>query len=284
MAKLIFGCGYLGSRVAQRWRERGDEVYVVTRSGERAAALKRAGYQPIVADVMRPASLIGLPVAETVLYAVGFDRTAGVSIRQVFVEGLRNVLASLPAETGRLIYVSSTGVYGQCSGEWIDEHSICQPQREGGQACHDAEQLLIAHPLGQRAIRLRMAGLYGPGRIPNAEEIRRGQPVAVPSAGFLNLIHVDDAVAAVLAAEKAKAPALYLVADGHPVERSEYYRVLARILGAPAPRFESPPAGSPHAARAGASKRIRNERMLTELGVAPSYPSYREGLAAIVSQ
>jgi nucleoside-diphosphate-sugar epimerase len=283
MAKLILGCGYLGARVARRWLAAGQQVFVVTRDGQRAAALAKEGYRPLVADVLRPASLAHLPQAETVLYAVGYDRGAGASIHDVFVGGLQAVLDALPPGTGKIIYISSTGVYAQSHGEWVDEDSPCQPRRAGGRACLEAEQALAAHRLGARAIVLRMAGLYGPGRIPNAVEIRRHQPLAAPQQGHLNLIHVDDAASVVLAAdERATAPRSFVVADGHPVERRIYYEELARLLGAPPPDFTVPPADSPAAARAARDKRVKNSRMAAELGVALAYPSYREGLAAIV--
>lgn len=283
MANLIFGCGYLGERVARRWQAAGCDTYAVTRSAERARQFERDGRRPIVADVTEPDSLAGLPAADTVLYAVGYDRAAGRSLQEVYVDGFRQVLDHLPADTGRLIYVSSTGVYGPTDGEVYDEDSLCDPQREGGRACLAAEQLLAAHPLGRRSIVLRLAGIYGPGRIPLRSQIVAGEPLAVPVDGYLNLIHVDDAVETVLAAEhRGNPPRTYIVSDGHPVIRRTYYEELARLLAAPAPRFSEPVADSAALARSRVDKRLSNARMLRELGVQPAYPSYREGLAAIV--
>jgi nucleoside-diphosphate-sugar epimerase len=100
----------------------------------------------------------------------------------------------------------------------------------------------------------------------------------------LNLIHVEDAAQVVLAAEeRAAPPRKYVVSDGHPVERSEYYTELARLLGAPKPRFIEPPADAPAAIRAASDKRVNPRRMFVELSPDLAYPSYREGLAAIVS-
>jgi nucleoside-diphosphate-sugar epimerase len=284
MSKLIFGCGYLGRRVAGRWRDAGEQVFVVTRDGEHARSFAREGYTPIVADVVRPQSLVHLPAAETVLYAVGHGRQAGVSIHEVFATGLKSVLDALPAATGKIIYISSTGVYAQSQGEWVDEDSPCQPQRDGGLACLAAERILAAHSLGSRGIILRMAGLYGPGRIPNAAEIRLNQPIAAPEHGSLNLIHVDDAASVVLAAaEWTKPPRTYVVSDGHPIQRRAYYEELARLLGAPPPKFAPPPPHAPASVRAASDKRARNARMMAELQVTLAYPTYREGLAAIVA-
>ncbi|HEX4146118.1 MAG TPA: SDR family oxidoreductase [Pirellulales bacterium] len=284
MAKLIFGCGYLGRRVADRWLAAGETVHVVTRSAARADSLRAQGLLSIVADVVRPASLVGLPVADTVLFAVGYDRTAGESIRKVYVDGLANVLAALSPDTGRFIYISSTGVYGQTGGQQVDETSECLPVREGGHACLDAERLLSAHPLGSRAITLRLAGIYGPGRIPSRQQLAAGQPLAVPADGCLNLIHVDDAASVVLAAElRAPLPRLYVVSDGQPVERRSYYEELARLVGAAPPRFAGAPPGSEALARSASDKRIDNARMRVELAVHLAYPSYREGLAQVVA-
>ncbi len=284
MSKLIFGCGYLGRRVARKWRDAGDEVFVVTRSSSRAAELERDGYRPIVADVIRAASLVNIPVVETVLYAVGHDRDAGASMHDVYVEGLRSVLDALSEAIGKLLYISTTGVYGQSNGDWVDEDSPCEPRREAGRAFVEAEQVLTSHRLASRAVILRLAGLYGSGRIPNAADIRAKRPVASMQDAFLNLIHVDDAVTIVLAAERrAVAPRVYAVSDGHPVKRRAYYEELARLLDALPVRFTAPPADSPTGMRAGSDKRVKNARMLAELGVSLRYPSYREGLAAIVA-
>jgi nucleoside-diphosphate-sugar epimerase len=282
--RLIFGCGYLGLRVARRWRDTGQRVIAITRSPERAERLAAEGVEPLVADVLDPATLTRLPLAATVLYAVGYDRAAGASRRTVYVGGLQSVLAALPAATGKLIYVSSTGVYGPSDDDWVDELTPCRPEREGGQACLEAEGLLAAHPLGQHSVVLRMAGLYGPDRLPNAADLRLGRPLAAPEHGYLNLIHVDDAASVVLAAEaRAPLPSLFVASDGNPVLRREYYAELARRLDAPSPQYASPTSDSPATARASASKRVRNTRLVQQLAVRFDYPSYREGLAAIVA-
>ena len=283
MSKLILGCGYLGERVADLWLAEGQRVSAVTRSSQRAGQLRRRGIHPIVADITLPATLEGLPDASCVLFAVGFDRAPGPMLREVYVEGLRHVLAALPPSVERFIYVSSTGVYGQVSGQRVDEDSPCEPVREGGRACLSAERLLTEHPLGKRSIILRMAGLYGPGRIPRSRELLAGQKIAAVGEGCLNLVHVEDAAQVVLAAERhAQPPRLYVVSDGNPVQRREYYRYLAQLLGAPEPVLEAPPADSPAAQRARSDKRIENRRMCAELRVPLRFPSYREGLSAIV--
>ena len=134
MRRLVVGCGYLGERVARVWREAGDEVYATTR-GHRADGLSRTGLRPIVMDVTQGPMLGALPEVDTVVFAVGLARRSGATMFDLHVAGLRAVLDALPGSTGRVIYASSTGVYAQNAGEWVDETSVCEPVREGGMAC-----------------------------------------------------------------------------------------------------------------------------------------------------
>ncbi len=285
--KLVVGCGYLGQRAARLWRDANEVVFVVTRSGIRAEALLRNGYYPLVADVTEPATLARLSTmiqhVDTVLYAVGFDRAAGPAMHDVYVEGLKHVLAALPASTRRIIYISSTGVYAQNDGSWIDEQSPCEPTREGGRVCLEAEQVLSQHPHGQRAIVLRLAGIYGPGRIPRSADLLAGNPVTASPDGYLNLIHVDDAARIILAIEQqAVPPTTYLVSDGQPVLRREYYQALAQLLNAPEPIFAPSESSDFSARRGNTDKRASNAKLRGEVQFEFAYPSYREGLAAIV--
>lgn len=289
--KLIVGSGYLGLRVAAAWRNAGEEVVLLTRSAERAREFTAAGYRGLVADVTDRASLASLPRVESMLYAVGFDRTAGKPMREVYVAGLRNMLDALPA-TGTLqrwIYISTTGVYGSADG-LVTEASECHPTREGGQVCLDAEQQLREHPLGGKCVILRLAGIYGPGRVPNRQALLEGKPIVAAPESRLNLIHVDDAVRAVLAAENCcQPPELYLVSDGNPPLRREYYAEVAHQLGVEPPRLVEPSSvevstGAAHASSRSArahdasAKVISNRKMLEALGVTLQFPTYREGL------
>jgi nucleoside-diphosphate-sugar epimerase len=284
-AKLVCGCGYLGERIARRWIAAGHEVWATTRSAARAGDLSQIGLRPIVVDMTHPFTFpTEMPRLGTVLWAVGFDRSVGQSIEDVYVGGMRNLLEALPSGVERLVYISSTGVYGQPRAEWVDEQTPCEPTRAGGRACLAAEQLLAGHPLGRGRMVLRLAGIYGPGRIPKMAAIQAGEAIESTESGYLNLIYVDDAVEAVLAAERdVQPPDLFVISDGHPVLRGEFYRELARLLKAPSPRFAAPPLGSSTAERATSDKRVSNRRMLASLRVSLRFPSYREGLAEIVT-
>ncbi|MCE9526038.1 MAG: SDR family oxidoreductase [Planctomycetales bacterium] len=293
MAKLIVGCGYLGLRVARLWRDLGEQVYVLTRSADKADKLVSEGFSAVVADInsLRDTGQNLFPTASfsTVLYSVGYDRKSPQPIEQVYAGGLANLLDSpalnsAAAPMCRWIYISSTGVYGSADGEWVDEETPPQPAREGGKASLAAEQVLRSHPLGSRSIILRLAGIYGPGRIPRAADLQAGRPIDAPAEGWLNLIHVDDAARIVLLADQNSAvPNLFCVADGSPAQRGDYYRELARLLSAPEPQFVTPDPNSPASLRAGSDKRVRPAKLFRELAPQLHYPSYREGLAAIVN-
>ncbi len=275
---LIVGCGYLGRRAAERWLGAGRRVFALTRRN--AAAFAAAGIEPVVGDVLDPASLNTLPAAATVLYAVGFDRTAGRPMREVYVDGLANVLAAVP-RPARFVYVSSTSVYGQTDGGWVDESAPTEPADESGRVVLAAERLLRERL--PDAVVLRSAGIYGPDRLLRKAPVLKGEPFVGDADKWLNLIHVDDGAAAVLAAE-ANAPAggTFNVADGTPVTRCDFYTLLAELLHAPAARFEPPPAGRPPGPEA--NRRVAAAAARRDLGFAPTFPGYREGLADAVAR
>jgi nucleoside-diphosphate-sugar epimerase len=283
--KLVVGCGYLGSRVAARWRDAGSAVSIATRSAARAAEFAAAGYTPLVFDLAEQTTIPPLPEFDTVLFAVGFDRSAGRTIDQVYVQGLQNVVAALPAPPRCFVYISTTGVYGEGGGALVDEETACLPRRPGGIASLASEVRLVASPCGPRAVILRLAGIYGPGRVPRRETLLAGEPIHVAPDSWLNLIHVDDAATAVLTAERyarecpERLPRRFVISDGQPVRREEYYREVARLAGAPPPTF-APPADLAER-RAGSDKRVSNARMRAELGFPLEHPNYQAGLQGI---
>jgi nucleoside-diphosphate-sugar epimerase len=278
MANLVIGCGYLGEPVALEWSgQRKVQTYATTRRAARAASMAELGLEPILCDATQPESLRCLPQAETVLYAVGLDRSAGMSMRDVYVEGLRNVLASLP-RPGRFIYVSSTSVYGPRDGTWVDEDTQAAPLEDSGKVVLEAETLL--HTLLPDAVILRFAGIYGPDRLLRQRAIQAGEPLPGDPDQWLNLIHMFDGVEAIMAAEKRAQPGrIYNIADGYPCTRRQFFDEMARLLGAPAPHFVP---GQSRPGREAGSRRGRNVRMRQELRVHPRYPSYEEGLSATV--
>lgn len=275
--RLIVGCGYLGERVARRWLAAGDEVHAVTRREPRAVALEHAGIRPLIGDVTAPEGtaalwLDSLPNVNTVFWAVGFDRTSGCTPRDVHVMGLGRLLARLPGSP-RIIFASSTGVWGDTDGGIVTEATPVHPDRENGRVLVEAETLLQSHRLGPGVI-LRFAGLYGPGRLPRLNGLRSAAPIPVDPDSWLNLIHIDDAADVVcrMAADQAPRP-LSVVSDGRPILRRDWYGRLAQMIDCPPPRWE------PTSVRnRGSDKRVDASGLWRALGCLPTYP---DALAAI---
>jgi nucleoside-diphosphate-sugar epimerase len=286
MQKLIIGCGYLGGRVADIWMAQGHTVHVLTRSQARAQEFAHRGMKPIVGDLCDPVSLPEFPAMRSVLFAVGYDASSGRTRQQVQVEGLKNITERL-VQAEQVIYISSSSVYGQSAGEWVDEMSECQPVQPGGIACLQAEQSLLTS-LSQmqtidRANVLRLSGIYGPDRLlSKVESLRAGQALSGTGLEWLNLIHVDDAAAAVLACElRAQPNQTYLISDDKPVSRAEYYGLLATLVGAPPPRFD--PASNPSRGSGGLNKRCCNRRLHEQLQLDLLFPTINSGLPHALS-
>ncbi len=277
MRTLIAGCGYLGRCVGQRLVARGETVFGLVRTAQSAAVLSAAGITGIQADVTNPATLIDLPDVDRILYCVGFDRAAGPSLCAVYVDGLSHFLTHLGGFAGRFVYVSSTGVYGQDDGSWVDESSPTEPVSASGRVCLEAEGLLPGH-----AVVLRLAGLYGPGRVLRCAGLARGEPISGDPAHWLNLIQRDDAARFCVAALDHPSPeSLYLVADDRPVTRREFYEHAAAILDAPPVRFPTEVDSlAPRHRRDRSNKRVRNQRIRTVFALDLLYPDITTGLRA----
>jgi len=281
MKRLIFGCGYLGFPVAERWLAAGNEVFAVTRSDERADTFAAAGLKPLIADITEADSIPPLPVVDTVLFAVGMDRSRYSDIRDVYVEGLRNVVARLPVQTGHFVYISSTGVHGDVDGEWVDENSKTEPDRAGGMACLEAESLILNSPFADRATILRFAGIYGPGRIPLLASIEKREWEKLSGDGFVNLIHVADG-ARIIEAVSANRPMkeTILVSDGNPVLRSHFYEKIAELSGSGKIDWSG---SSNTSSRGRGDKRVSNAKLLELLKSWNQadlfrFPDYESGL------
>lgn len=277
MNRLIFGCGYLGKRIAKKWVAAGDRVYAVTRKAENVPQLESLGLTPLIGDVTNPESLANLPDAETVLVAVGMDRTQYSDIREVYVDGLRNVLSHLSDATSHLIYVSSTGVYGDFGGRWIDETAPTNPTRDGGRACLEAEEMIAASRFGSSSTVLRFAGIYGPGRVPTRALIESKQWNKL-SAGFLNLIQADDGanVIQTVAAESPESQTFH-VSDGNPPLRREYYQFIAEYLGVGEICWKESDR-APQNPRSASNKRVSNRKLLERYGIQFEFPDFKAGL------
>ncbi len=308
---LIVGCGYVGSQVAVLAQQSGHVVHALTRSESRFEELRALGARPCLGHWLEPDSLCHLPPVDRVLIAVPHRAddaavaakaiaatatemsTGGTTAaaqaadaaEQTHAIGLRNLCAALPDGWKSWLYLSTTGVYGQSSTEWIDEETPPSPQRIGPRIAMAAEEWLqragSQHdwPAQRAYCILRLAGIYGPGRIPLAERLRRGEPLAVPRRGHLNLVHVSDIAHMVcwLLTHQMQHHT-YLLSDGQPVLRDTFYRHLAELCGVAQPAFIQPDPQAAKSLRA-SDKRISPARLLNESGYQLQYPDYRSGLA-----
>lgn len=246
---LIAGCGYLGRQAAHRWLANGVTVYAMTRSPETAASFSDDGIVPIQCDLSSPPATIELPSVDIVLWAVGYDRSAGVAREAVWIDGLTWLLKNLKPTLKRFLYVSSTSVYGQADQEIVTEDCPPSPITDGGLCCQKAEQIVRDHFAASdevdearvSATVLRMAGIYGPDRLlRRITDLKQQVPLVGEPDHWLNLIHVDDAVSAVhYAASQSNFPSVVNVANTGTVVRQNYYQQLADLANAPPPTFGS---------------------------------------------
>ena len=294
---LVVGTGYLGKRVARICRAAGARVFTTTRRPDRFPELSESGYHPVRLDWTDRRTLENLrrddlSAKMRVLVAISYDSRGRLGRYQSQVGGLENLLGVLPGDS-RLCYISTTGVYHQIDGRWVDETSPTNPNRIGGRVHLQAEQVL--HRLRPKSayLVLRLAGIYGPGRVPRIADVIKGQPIASPPEGYLNLIHVDDAVRAVVQSwdlmqqrenwQPSMQSRLFCVADDLPVVRGDFYREIARQCNAREPNFIVPEKDAPVKMRSISNKRVCNRKMKRDLLPRLMYPDYRAGLVDVLA-
>lgn len=277
---LIVGCGDLGSRAGQLASRAGWRVFGMRRSGR---ALPE-GIEPLTGDVSRPGAFALPKALGAVLYAVAADGRTEEAYRAAYVDGLANVLAALAAAeelATRIVFVSSTAVYGEANGDWVDEDSPPEPAGFTGRILLEGEALLRDAPVTSSS--LRLAGIYGPGRTRLIDGVRSGALTSDPEAvRWTNRIHVDDAAGALLHVLNADAmPSVLNVVDREPVPRHDVLHFIAKELGVKPPEVPAPGAAGKEASRPLPNKRVRSDR-LVQSGFRLAYPSYREGYAALI--
>jgi nucleoside-diphosphate-sugar epimerase len=274
---LTLGHGYSADALARRLIPQGWRVIGTTRDPARAAAMAARGIEPL----LLPAPLTPALAAATHILASAAPGPTGDPF--LAAEGAA-IAAARPVWAG---YLSTTAVYGDHAGGWVDEDTPPATATPRGQARLAAETAWRATGLPLHIFRL--AGIYGPGRGP-FEKVRDGTARRILKPGqVFSRIHVDD-IAAVLAASMA-APApgtIYNVCDDDPAPPEDVLSHAAALLGLPPPPAltwdEAKGTLSPMAASFYAeSKRVRNDRIRRDLGVTLAYPTYREGLAALLA-
>ncbi len=279
---LLVGCGDIGRRVARLYQSAGVAVTGLVRSAGSAARLAGQGVAALRCDLDAdppPA----LPEAETWCWLAPPPRQGVRDTR------LRRFLAGVRVTPRRVLLVSTTAVYGDCGGAWIDETAPVAPGSDRGRRRLDAERALTewAAARGVETVVLRVPGIYGPGRLPLAR-LRAGTPLLRPQeAPWTNRIHQDDLAAACVAALAHAAPGSVIHAsDGRPGNMTDYFLTIADHFGIPHPPLLSWPEAervlSPGLlSYLRESRRIRNERLLSLPGFRLRYPDLAAGLAAI---
>lgn len=276
---LIAGCGDVGSRLGIRLQAAGWTVHGLRRSVEQ---LPKA-ILPVAGDLIAAEAPAQWPTEplDYVVYAAAATQHDEVGYRTAYVEGLQHVLAWLEQhqqKPRRLVFISSSGVYGQKNGEWVDETAATEPEGYSGKILLEAEQ--VAQASGLPATAVRLSGIYGPGREWLLNQVRQGYRAASEPPLYGNRIHVDDA-AALLAhllnadQQGVALESVYLGVDDEPAPLHDVVMWLREQLGVTHWAEES-------AVRRAGSKRCRNTRARA-LGWAPQYPSFREGYSAILN-
>jgi nucleoside-diphosphate-sugar epimerase len=291
-ALVIFGCGYIGSAVAQAAIAQGARVTALTRNPGKAAALTATGVtQVLVADLASDSWHAQIPTgADFVLNAVSSGGGGAGGYQHSYVDGMKSILAWAargPRPIGTLVYTSSTSVYPQGRGVIVDESA--EVGGTGNAAILvAAENLVRAAPTSTvaRHVVLRLAGIYGPGRHHLLDQLRAGADTMGGGTHRLNLAHRDDIVTAILASFQASATVnsdTFNVADDAPAPKEEVIRWLAEKLGRPTPRFEET-VSSRRGGEPPLDRRISNAKLKSMLGWQPAYPSFREGYENLLSR
>ncbi|MGN6110190.1 MAG: NAD(P)H-binding protein [Kofleriaceae bacterium] len=265
---IIVGAGYTGAALARALVERGADVVVTRRDADAATELGRQlGVRGVRADLADPESLAQLVPEGAIVVCLAPPGADPVGEIRHLIEASR--------AAARLIYVSSTGVYPPAHGAWVDESWPVAPSTASGRARAAAEAALHGAPISW--IALRAAGIYGPGR-GLAERLRAGSyRVIGDGASHVSRIHVEDLVAAILAAGASRATGFVNVSDDDPAPIGQVADELARRLGVPPPPRVPAASVSPEiAGMLTADRRIANQRLTRELGVVLRYPSWRD--------
>lgn len=279
---LIAGCGYIGTALGSLLAAEGHTVWGLRRH----PATLPPDVRPVAADLTSPETLQTLPpTVDWVFYTAAPDTHDDAAYQRVYVEGVRNLLQALIRERQhprRVFLTSSTGVYGESSGAWVDETSPTKPTEFAGIRLLEGERLLMDGPFS--ATVLRLGGLYGPGRASLIGRVRRGEIAwgDDESPVYFNRIHQDDAAGALRHLMMLPNPdPIYLGVDHEPTTLSALLDWLAHALGVPPTRpSESASARMP---RHPANKRCRNDRLVAS-GYVFRYPTFREGYTALLTE
>jgi len=286
---IIIGCGYTGLRVAKRCLESGAEVHGLVRSKDRVDELEQLGVHVHQVDFDQPLPKRLWSLDEALVFYCMPPPSSGPhddARIATFIKTLEN------QRPQAIVYLSSTGVYGDCRGAWVTEDSFPAPLSPRGSRRMAAENRLkqLHDEVGIPVSILRVAAIYGPGRLP-IDDLRKGRPVLNnDEAPYSNRIHVDDlARVCIVAGLRAKGWQVYNVSDGHPETTTQYFNRVADLSGLQRPQTltwsQAQASFSPAMLDfLNESKKVDNLNMLHELDIELQYPDLDSGLRASLEQ
>ena len=286
---LIVGCGDIGLRVARILQTSNCEVAGLTRAAKGAERLRRVKVEPVIGDLDDAESLAELPTGGKLVFYLAPPPGGGPVDRR-----MRNVCAAVGGEKvpGKVVYMSTSGVYGDCGGARVTEETPVNPQTSRAQRRVDAETTLLEWGRANKVpvVILRVTGIYGPGRLPLAR-LQQGHPVLNEKESPLtNRIHADDLAAVCVAvAEKAADGEIFNVSDGQSGTMTGYFNAIADLLELPRPQqvsmAEANQVMTPMMlSYLKESRRMDNRKMIEQLGVVLQYPDLESGLKNIIEQ
>ena len=272
MRILILGCGYVGQPLAKELIELDYEVHAARRS-----PLSIEGAKTHQVDITQRDSFEFLPRNfDWIIFCASSGRGNAEAHRSVFVDGINNLIDWVGETSARILFTSSTNIYPHTNGNWVDENTPQQPVAGTAQNLVDAETALMQS--GITCSILRVAGIYGPDRGYFYRQLLNNEAVVTDKGKrWMNMIHRDDVVGAILAAMKIQ-PGVYNACDDKPVTQGEFYEWLTNRLGKPMP----PEGEVTNQKRATTSKRVSNKK-LKAAGWTLNYPTFREGYETLIT-
>ena len=279
----IIGCGYIGKCLARQLTDSGAKVHGMVSSESSQSECSKLGIQCDISNLDEPQDTVDVS-GQRVIYLAPPPRTGITDTR--ITHFLEAIAAQPPA---RFVLISTTGVYGNCNGEWIDETRPLNPGADRARRRVDAErqvqEFCRRHEIP--LVILRVAGIYGPGKIP-VKRIQSGEPIVRrEDSPYTNRIHAHDLVDICQRALLDEGiTGIYNVSDGHPGTMYEYFTGIADKLGLPPPPAISLEQAGTRLSEGmlsymAESRRIDNTRLLRDFAIELRYPTLRDGLAMI---
>lgn len=281
---LIVGAGYTGRFLFKRLKQKNNAIFTLSRSMQ---FLNNPSHITANLDNQNTLASLSEPIQEIkAIYYLAPPSPDNIEETRVRYF-IRLLLDYVPTSTHiKIVYVSTTGVYGDQNSAWVDEKTQVKPDTLKSKRRLSAEQQFLE--LNKKAnidvVILRVPGIYGPERIP-LNKIKQGcKIIKQEQSGYTNLIHVNDLVTILInAMQKGQPGEIYNISDGHPIKSSEYYSLVAKIANLPAPQEVSREVAKQTFARARLdflmqSRRLSVEKMQTQLQPQLKYSNLKEGI------